>query len=96
MESRDKSFSNISGEKQTLLPLDFDPVYALQALPNCVVVSAESIKGLSREICHALLGEERVESDFTDEQLRIRSELRSLPKGSLGLHALVPACSRGK
>jgi len=88
------------GENQTLLPLDFDPVYALQTIPDCVIVSAESIKGLSREVSQSLLGKEGGDEDAaritTDTQLHRRQNLRSLPKGSLALHALVPGMFKGQ
>jgi hypothetical protein len=69
----------------------YDPVYALQSLPNAVIVSAESIKGLAREIYSALLPE-----DGEQDNSSLRLALRQAPRGSLALHALVPGMGKGQ
>ena len=45
-------------DAHSILPELYDPVYALQVIPNAVVVSAESIKNLAKAIYQALLEEE--------------------------------------
>ena len=52
-----------------ILPEEYDPTYALQCMPQCVVVSSESIKGIAREVLSALIGDE-TESDV-DERTRL-------------------------
>jgi hypothetical protein len=86
----------------------YDPVYALQSMPNAVIVSAESIKGLAREIYGALLPEEEDEpKDRSNEAetstgagafsiSNLREALRQAPRGSLALHALVPGMGKGQ
>lgn len=70
-----------------VLPPDYDPAYALQALPNCVVVNAPSIKALAGAVCKALLGEDETET---------RETFRKAPRGSLAVHALVPGMFKGQ
>jgi hypothetical protein len=70
------------------LPDLFDPVYALQTIPNAVVVTADSIKALSKAVYEGLL----LNSD--DEQLC--QELREAPRGSLAIHGVVPGMCKGQ
>mmetsp|Transcript_11004 Transcript_11004/g.23329 ORF Transcript_11004/g.23329 Transcript_11004/m.23329 type:complete len:818 (-) Transcript_11004:148-2601(-) len=65
------------------------PTYALQVLSNCVVVQAESIKGLAKAILAS-----PVLSQQQDAGL-LRNELIAAPRGSLAVHALVPEMGRG-
>ena len=77
------------------------PSYALQVLPSCVLVKAESIKGLAR----AVLGSSLLRSgggggDDDDDNdgggfFLLRPDLLAAPKGSLAIHALVPEMGRG-
>ena len=68
-----------------LLSEFYDPVYALQSLPQCVVVTAESIKNTAREILSALLGDDsNDDTDVTDERSeKLRQMLRTAERGSL-------------
>lgn len=60
----------------------WDPVYALQSLPNCrIVESPNSIKGLARAIAEI--------DDFA-------CLLATAPRGSLAIHALVPGMCKGQ
>ena len=68
------------------------PTYALQAMPDCVVVEAESIKGLAREVVDKLLS---TPTESGEASGLLRSELVSAPKGSLAIHSLVPEMGRG-
>ena len=56
----------------------FRPMYALQIIPHCVLVHADSIKGLAR----AVLASSVVRD--------LEAGLRAAPQGSLALHALLP------
>jgi hypothetical protein len=76
-------------------PTPYDPVYALQSLPNAVIVSATSIKGLAREIYSALLPEQ-AEQEHGAPKDSLRVALRQAPRGSLALHALVPGMGKGQ
>ena len=73
------------------LPDGFDPVYALQVLPDCVVVSGESIKSIAREVDRALLagGDDK-------RALEQRQRLLTAPKGSLTIHPLVPGMCKAQ
>jgi hypothetical protein len=66
----------------------WDPVYALQALPNAVVISGQSINDLAQEVETALLAE--------DMHIRTVTALRAAPRGSLAVHALVPGMCKGQ
>ncbi|KAL3778070.1 hypothetical protein ACHAWO_008965 [Cyclotella atomus] len=78
------------------LPKMYDPVYALQCMPECVVVSAESIKGIAREVLSALLGSDEIQ-DAPDERIQqSRQHLLAAPKGSLTIHSLVPGMCKGQ
>jgi len=81
-----------------ILPTLYDPVYALQCLPSCVVITAESIKGLAREVVSALLGDGIDDNDATiDKQSeQTRQQLRNAPRGSLSIHPLVPGMCKGQ
>lgn len=69
----------LSGSAANLL---WDPVYALQALPECRIVEFKnSIKGLARTIC---------------EIDHFQGILAKAPRGSLSVHALVPGMCRGQ
>jgi hypothetical protein len=63
----------------------FDPVYALQILPNSMEVSGTSIRELAKKAMSAL-----VESTSTQQTL-----LPTSPRGSLTIHALVPDMFKG-
>ena len=82
------------------LPGDFDPVYALQVLPDCVVVSAESIKSIAREVDRALLGGEggdaMLPGNDDERSLEQRQRLLAAPKGSLAIHPLVPGMCKAQ
>jgi hypothetical protein len=67
----------------------YDPVYALQSIPRCVVVTAESIKGIAREVIVALL------DDNENSELQ-RQNLRMAERGSLVIHTLVPGMCKGQ
>ena len=72
-----------------LLPKHYNPTYALQSMPDCVIVKAESIKGLATSIMDALLDDSDSRSDA------IKPQLWNAPRGSLSIHALVPDMFRG-
>eukprot|EP00537_Pseudo-nitzschia_pungens_P002185 CAMPEP_0172362044 /NCGR_PEP_ID=MMETSP1060-20121228/5753_1 /TAXON_ID=37318 /ORGANISM="Pseudo-nitzschia pungens, Strain cf. cingulata" /LENGTH=693 /DNA_ID=CAMNT_0013084463 /DNA_START=236 /DNA_END=2317 /DNA_ORIENTATION=+ len=61
------------------------PTYALQVLPDCSVVRAESIKGLANSVLDTII---------TADDL-LPSGLVAAPRGSLAIHALVPEMGRG-
>ena len=82
-------------DKNGMLPISFDPVYALQCMPKCVVVSAESIKSVAREVLSALLGDEN--GNIVDEVAHhSRQQLLSAERGSLAIHPLVPGMCKGQ
>jgi len=84
-------------DEQELLSEYYDPVYALQAMPKSVVVSAESIKGLANAVLMALLGNENDSDAIVDEiSFQQRERLLSAPRGSLSIHALVPGMCKGQ
>lgn len=90
-------------DKQELLSEFYDPVYALQAMPKSVVVSADSIKGIANAVLAALLGNYNdTDADgngnaIVDEiSLQQRECLLSAPRGSLSIHALVPGMCKGQ
>lgn len=101
MEDLDGSGGDLESLRSGLLksisnPNHLDPVYALQTLPNCVVVSANSIKGLSQEIYEALL-----EGNSKDQGNDVRSSilkehLRRAPRSSLAIHGLVTGMFKGQ
>lgn len=79
-----------------ILPTLYDPTYALQCMPQCVVVSADSIKGIAREVLHALLGGEEIETNMDERMKRSREELLAAERGSLTIHPLVPGMCKGQ
>jgi 23S rRNA C2498 (ribose-2'-O)-methylase RlmM len=81
-------------DEMNILPSLYDPVYALQTMPNSVVVSGDSIKNIAYAIHEALLGND--DDDDDDEYSSLRKKLRSAPRGSLSIHALVPGMCKGQ
>ena len=69
-----------------------NPAYALQVMPDSVVVEAESIKGLAREVMEKLLS---MPTDTGEASGILRTELVGAPKGSLAIHSMVPEMGRG-
>ena len=63
----------------------YDPVYALQYMPSCHVVQAESIKGIAREVTLAI-------TELRDQG----QQLRMAKRGSLVIHTLVPGMCKGQ
>jgi len=59
----------------------YDPIYALQSIPNAVVVSADSIKNIAKEIYNQLCDE---------------LDIAAAPRGSLAIHGLVPGMCKGQ
>lgn len=59
-----------------ILPESYDPVYALQTIPNAVVVTSSSIKGLAKAIYSEILEQSNAQV--------LANQLRSAPKGCLG------------
>ena len=72
-----------------LFPQHYDPVYALQSLPHCVVVQGTSIKALAQAALDAVLLED-------DDDDKVALQLRQAPKGSLAIHPLVPGMFKGQ
>lgn len=68
---------------------DLDPTYALQSVPNCRVISAESIKQLAVAALAVLEVDSESESDLAQQ-------LRVAPRGSLAVHGLVPGMFKGQ
>lgn len=85
-------------------PQYLDPVYALQTLPNCVVVAADSIKGLGQAIYSTLLGEilqdptvnHTMKSSQDVRCVVLRESLRQAPRATLATHGLVPGMFKGQ
>ncbi len=98
------SIDEILEHKLVQEPQNFlDPVYALQILPTCVVVSADSIKGLAQAVLDSLLGNKsQKKSDDKEnesEDLRceiLREGLRQAPRSTLAIHGLVPGMFKGQ
>lgn len=82
-------------DEDCFIPTFYDPVYALQTIPRGVVVSAESIKGIAKEIIKALLGEEG-ESAIDEMSARQKEEIRKAQRGALTIHSLVPGMCKGQ
>ena len=108
IESPSPGLVRVDDPNQILSKL-YDPVYALQTMPDSVVVSSTSIKGLSKAIYCALLGSDEsfagdtegnneldTLSQSRERQRLLRNELRSAPRGSLAIHPLVPGCCKGQ
>jgi len=86
-------------DEDSVLPTLYDPVYALQCLPSCVVITAESIKGLAREVLSALLGDgidDDNDATIDKQSEQTRQQLRNAPRGSLSIHPLVPGMCKGQ
>lgn len=82
----------VEEKEEGCIPEYYDPVYALQAMPKCIVCSAESIKGLATEILMELFGDETETSNIK----KMRKELLlKADRGSLTIHALVPGMIKG-
>lgn len=79
-----------------ILSIHHDPAYALQCMPQCIVVSAESIKGIAREVLSALLGDDDTIETVDDRTQQCRQQLLTAPKGSLTIHPLVPGMCKGQ
>ena len=79
-----------------ILPTFYDPVYALQSMPQAVVVSAESIKGISNQVISALLGGVGSESMIDTISQQQHDLLRSAERGSLSIHCLVPGMCKAQ
>lgn len=82
-----------------LLLNHYDPVYALQAIPDAVVVKSDSIKGLAKAVNSALLGSAETKEDEENEDSRcdeVHALLRLAPRGSLAIHGLVPGMCKGQ
>lgn len=78
-------------DPQHILPMYLDPVYALQSIPNAIVVSGSSIKTIAKEVYNASFGSDDTElSQLEQHHLIMRNDLLSAPKGSLSIHSLVP------
>ncbi|KAL7554944.1 hypothetical protein ACHAWF_018507 [Thalassiosira exigua] len=77
------------------LPDMYDPVYALQILPRCVVVKAESIKGIAKEVVASLLGADNDVVPDAESEAR-RQRLRAAARGSLTIQPLVPGMCKGQ
>jgi hypothetical protein len=65
-----------------------DPIYALQSLPHCVIVTAPSIKQLALKALEAL--------HLDDGSSEKRQTFRAAPRESLAVHALVPGMFKGQ
>ena len=63
--------------------------YALQAMPDCVVIEAESTKGMARELIGGSLLTTRAGAGG-ESLVPLQSELSNAPRGSLAIHSLVP------
>ena len=68
--------------------------YALQAMPDCVVVEAESTKGMAREVVGGSLPTTRAGAG-AESLAPLRSELANAHRGSMAIHSLVPEMGRG-
>ena len=72
-----------------LSPLELDIVYALQVMPHCRTATGESIKDLAASAVRVLtLG-------GSGDESKIARALRTAPRGSLAVHALVPDVMKG-
>jgi len=80
-----------------VLPTLYDPVYALQSIPQCTVVTAESIKGIAREVMNVLmLGDDNDSSIIDTQSKKQRERLHLAERGSLSIHNLVPGMCKGQ
>jgi hypothetical protein len=79
-------------DNHNILPSLYDPAYALQIIPSCVVISAESINGIAREVVSALLDDE----DDT-RSVQLKEQLYNVAqRGALTVHPLVPGMCKGQ
>ena len=76
-------------DNHNILPPLYDPVYALQIIPSCVVISAESINGIAREVVSALLDDE-------DDTRSVQLNDHVAQLGALTIHPLVPGMCKGQ
>ena len=95
-------------DEMNILPMYYDPIYALQTMPQAIVVSGDSIKNIATSIYEGLLGNGYNEimnnnnsnsNNVTTENESLHSikeRLRSAPRGSLSIHALVPGMCKGQ
>lgn len=82
-------------DDDNILPSLYDPVYALQCIPQCTVITAESIKGIAKEVMRTvLLGDGDTIVDEQSEKQRQR--LHVAERGSLSIHPLVPGMCKGQ
>ena len=81
-----------------IIPTFYDPVYALQSMPHAVVVSAESIKSISKQVLNALLGVGSDDDDSIIDTLSLQQYdlLRAAKRGSLSIHNLVPGMCKAQ
>lgn len=87
----------VEDDRDGLLPILYDPVYALQSMPQSVVVSAESIKGIAKGVLGALLGNDGDDASQVDEISTMQKELLlASQRGSLTIHSLVPGMCKGQ
>jgi 23S rRNA C2498 (ribose-2'-O)-methylase RlmM len=78
-------------DPENILPTYLDPVYALQIIPNAIVVSGSSIKTIAKEVYNALLGSDDTQlAQLAQEHCELRNDLLSASRGSLSIHPLVP------
>jgi hypothetical protein len=68
-----------------------DPVYALQILPNAALVTAPSANALATQALEELLSDD----GHDDVPHSLHELLRAAPRGSLAVHAMVPAMLKG-
>jgi hypothetical protein len=80
-----------TNDKEEVLLQDLDPVYALQVLPDCNIIQAESIKQLAVSALTSL----RLDDESSSES-ELAQQLREAPRGSLAIHALVPGMFKGQ
>ena len=84
-------------DEDGVIPTMYDPVYALQTMTGSVVVSAESIKGIAKEVINALLGDGKEDDTAIDEMsARQKEEFHKAPRGALTTHSLVPGMCKGQ
>ena len=85
-------------EDGSILPTLYDPVYALQCLPSCVVVTANSIKGIARQVLSALLGDGSGDDNILIDGIseKQKQQLHAAQRGSLTIHPLVPGMCKGQ
>lgn len=61
------------------------------------MVSAESIKGIAKEVISALLGDGKEDDTAIDEMgARQKEAFHKAPRGALTIHSLVPGMCKGQ